>query len=209
MNRSKGSISLTFNKVIFTRTLFFLKSEYYDLNFDSDSQRNGSGGIFSVGIKFPEVSILKGEFQIGVKYFTPEDPAVSKYSKPNGSGNIFIRLTKRFKLGLGYTIDNIYSYFDPNQYFDLRRYTIGLDYYIGRNIKAGYSFSTGETVYRKLTGEETGRNDITEQSDFKLGIRISGNMELGIQYTRYTGRSSFYEFTRSYNFIGGYINHEF
>jgi len=209
MNRKRSTAVLTINKVIFTRTLFFLKSEYYDLRFESDVQRNGTGGIFSAGIKFPEVSILKGQFQIGVKYFTPEDPVVAKYSKPNGSGNISFRLTKRFNLGLSYTIDNMYSYFEPDQYFDLRRYTVGLDYYIGRNIKAGYRFSSGETIYKKISGEETGRNDQTEQSDFRLGIRISGNMEFGIQYTRYTGRSSFLEFTRNYNFIGGYINHEF
>ncbi|MCK5220350.1 MAG: hypothetical protein KAR14_02115 [Candidatus Aminicenantes bacterium] len=200
---------MTINKVIFTRTLFFLRSEYFNISFDSDTQKNGSGGIFSVGIKFPEVSILKGQFQMGVKYFTPEDPAASKYSKPNGSGNVSFRLTKRFKLGFSYEIDNYYSYFEPDQYFDLRRYTVGLDYYMGRNIKAGYSFSAGETVYRKLAGEDTGRIDRIEQSDLRLGVRISGNMEFGIRYTRYFGRSSFYEFTRNYNFIGGYINHEF
>ena len=209
LNRRKSDISFTFNKVIFTRTILFFKSEYFDLKFESDTQRNGAGGIFSAGIKFPEVSILKGQFQIGVKYFTPEDPAVADYSKPNGSGNVSFRLTKRFKLGLSYIIDNFYSYFSPDQYFDLRRYTIELDYYIGRNIKAGYSFSSGETIYKKITGDETGRVDKTQRSNFKLGIRTSGNMEFGIQYTRYTGKSSFYEFTRSYNFIGGYINHEF
>jgi len=146
---------------------------------------------------------------MGIKYFNPEDPDAVKYSKPNGSGAVSVRLTKRFKLRLGYTIENNYSYIDPNQYFDLKRFSTGLDYYVGRNIKAGYNFSLGETVYRNVNGENTGRSDTTERSDFKLGFRVSGSMELGIQYSRYIGRSSFLGFTRSYNFIGGYINHEF
>ncbi|MCK4889074.1 MAG: hypothetical protein KAS97_04025, partial [Candidatus Aminicenantes bacterium] len=170
LNRGKDTITLTFNKVIFTRTLFFVKSEYYNLKFKTDTQKNGSGGIFSAGIKFPEVSIVKGQFQIGVKYFTPENSAAEKYSKLNGSGNVSFRLTKKFSLGLSYSIDNMYSYFSPDQYFDLRRYTVSLNYYIGRNIKAGYSFSEGETIYKEITGIETGRKDRTLRSDFRLGL---------------------------------------
>ncbi len=146
---------------------------------------------------------------MGVKYFKPEDPDAVKYSKPNGSGDVSVRVTRKFRLNLGYTLDNQYSVYQPDQYFDAKKYQIGLDYYLGKNIKAGYSFSAGETTYRMITGEKTGRSDKTEQSDLRVGIRLSGNKEFGIQYTRYTGRSTVYEFTRSYNFIGGYFNHEF
>ena len=97
----------------------------------------------------------------------------------------------------------------PDQYFDLRRYSAGLDYYVTRNIKAGYTFSSSESVYRFISGDDPGRKDIIEQSDLRLGFRVSGNMELGVQYTQYNGRSSFLEFTRAFHSIGGYINHEF
>ncbi len=45
MNRKQNKFGLTINKVIFTRTLLFFTSEYYKLVFDSDIQRNGSGGL--------------------------------------------------------------------------------------------------------------------------------------------------------------------
>ncbi len=69
LNRVRNSFSLTLNKVIFTRTLLFFSSEYYEMNFDSDIQRNGSGGIFSLGIQFPEVSIMQGQVPDGRQIF--------------------------------------------------------------------------------------------------------------------------------------------
>ncbi len=209
LNREVSTFAVTLNRVIFTRTVLTFGWEYFNMIFDTDEIKNGSGGVLSVGIQFPEVSIIRGSFKIGMKYFSPDYDQAVKYSKPNGSGDVSIRLTKRFRLNIGYSIDNQYSFYEENQYFDLKRYTLGLDYYLGRNIKAGYSFSSGETVYKELSGLETGRKDTIEQSEFKLGVRMSGDMEIGVQYTRYFGRSSFLEFTRNYNFIGGYINHEF
>jgi len=209
LNMIKSMVSLTFNKTIFTRTLLFFRSEYFDLKFDSNAKKNGVGWVFSTGIKFPEVSILRGKFQIGVKYFTSKDSAVEKYIKPNGSGNISLKIAKRLKLNLAYTIDNYHSFYEPNQYFDMKRYSVGIDYYLGKNIKAGYNFSVGDIVYKKITGGKTGREDKTEISNFKLGVRFSGDMEIGIQYTHYSGKSTFQEFKRNFHFIGGYINHEF
>ncbi len=209
LNMVRSVVSLTLNKVIFTRTLLFFRLEYFDLKFDSDTKKDGTGGIFSAGIKFPEVSILKGQFRIGLKYFTSENPMVEKYLKPNGSGNISIKLARRFKLHLSYVIDNRYSFYVPNHYFDIKSYTVGLDYYLGKGMKAGYDFSIGSIIYKEITGGKTGREDKTEISNFKFGIRISGNMELGIKYTNYFGKSSSKEFSRRFHFIGGYINHEF
>ena len=208
-DRERTTFSLTLNKKIFTRTQLFFRSEYYNLRYRSEISRNGWGNILSTGIKFPEVGILNGEFHLGVKYFIPESPSAAKYSTLYGSGSVSFRLTRKFNLGLSYSLDTHYSFYELDQYFDLKRYTVSFNYYIRRNIKAGYSFSSVETLYKIISGEESGRKDNTNKSEFRLGVRMSGNMELGIQYTVFEGRSSFSEFSRNFHFIGGYLNHEF
>jgi len=100
-------------------------------------------------------------------------------------------------------------------------YLLKLDLATGKeskiSVKIEYDSSSTLPYYKNVKDNIYGmsisptgkRSDRTEQSDFRIGFRLSGNKEFGIQFTRYTGRSSVYEFTRSYNFIGGYFNHEF
>lgn len=209
MDRRIVSAGIKINKAVFTRTLLVLNGEYYNYKFDYEQARDGWGGKASIGILFPEISSIKGDLKFGINYFRPDNPFAEEYSKPFGSGNVSIKLLRRFRFRINYLIDNFYSFWREDLYFDQRSFTAGVEYYFNKKIKAGYSFHSGVLIYRYLSGDYEGRKDNFESSVFKFGYRISGNMEIGIKYTKYFSDSNVSDFKRNYNFIGGYLSHDF
>jgi len=209
MDKVTNTFGGAINIPIFTRTHISFHFEYFEDNFLNDNRRNGFGRKAYTQIEFPEVGIIKGKFSIGIKYFDPGAKDAKEYLKPVGSGNISIRLFRKLNLFLGYTIDNHYSFSQSDAYFDTRSFSIGTNFYLTRFLRVGYRINNISNKYRLISDESLVRSDSWVSSDATVVLRIKGNLGLGIKYTNFSGRSSNLDFVRNYNFIGGYITHEF
>lgn len=197
------------NKRIFSRTMLSLNYEYYDSRFLHAPWKDGIGGKFSAAIDFPEISRVRGSLRYGWKSFFPKNPDYIKFSKPFGAGKLSIRILRRFKFHFNYLVDNFFSFWSLDQYFDERSFEAGVEYYLSGRIKIGYWYRTGNLSYKNLVdGIETRKDDIYSAS-FSIGFRIFRKMGIALVYTIYRADSSQLDFTRRYNFIGGSIIHEF
>ncbi len=209
LNRNESSWGGQLNKVIFTRTILYLKGERYKYRYNFKDVKDGKGSRFSLGIKFPEVGPLEGDFSIGINYFNPADEFAVNFNKLFGVGKVSIRPVKRMRFKFGYLIDSFYSFWNESAYYYEKRYTVGIDYYIGKKLKAGYEYSSGNNKYYFLSGEPAGRTDSSETTKINIGYRLSGQMGIGIYYSSFSLSTDVIDFNRSYNFIGGYFTHDF
>jgi outer membrane receptor protein involved in Fe transport len=209
MNRKETSTGIGLNKIIFTQTLLFLNLEYYEYKFETESQRNGIGRQASIGIAFPEIGRIQGSAEFGIKYFNAGSSLYQNYSKPFGSGEVTIKLFKRFKFQLHYLVNNFYSFWSADQSFDEKSLGFRMEYYIDRNIKMGYHYQVGMLSYKNLTDGRKTREDRFYTTAFYLGLRIFKRMGIGLEYRMYRSDSDVHEFLRNSDFIGGYFIHEF
>lgn len=209
MNRKKLRAGIQLNKIIFTQTRLFLNFEYYEYIFNNESLRNGIGRQAAVGIAFPEIGRIKGSFELGVKYFFPGSSLYQKYKKPFGSGEVSLKLFRKFKFQLQYLVNNFYSYYRADQSFDEKSIGFRAEYYINRNIKMGYHYNLGILSYENLTDGHKTREDNFYTTAFYLGLRIFKKMGIGLEYRKYRAESGIQDFIRSNDFIGGYVIHEF
>lgn len=197
------------NIPIFTKTRLLLKFEYFEYAFINESIRDGIGDRAYLEIKFPEISIIRGSFTIGLKYFKPGAQGAEEYIKPVGSGKISLRFLRKLKFNFGYAIDNQYSFWELDAYYDHISFNIGADFYATRNLRIGYNYSSEKNRYRKISGDAIGRNDNITTSEGTIVLRVSSNTGIGIKYTFFSSGSSIPGFNRNYSFIGGYLTHEF
>lgn len=209
LDREEILLGIALNKRIFSRTRLSLNYEYYEYRFLYAPGKDGLGGKLSLGIDFPEISRVRGSLRCGWKSFFPENPDYTEYSKPFGAGKLSIRLFRRFKFHFNYLVDNFFSFWNPDQYFDERSFEAGVEYYLGSRIKVGYWYRAGDLSYKNLgDGIETRKDDIYS-ARFSIGVRIFRKMGIALTYTIYRADSNQLDFTRRYNFIGGSIIHEF
>lgn len=209
LDRDEIFIGIALNKRIFSRTKFSLRFEYYDYRFWNTSERNGNGGKASLGIDFPEISSITGSMRFGWNTFQPKNPEYNNYSKPFGSGNLSIQLFRRFKFHFNYLVDNFFSFWNANQYFDEYSAAAGLEFYISGRLKLGCDYRAGNLIYRSLFDGSKTRTDDFYSSTVSFGVRIFRRMGIALTYTIYRMNSTQLDFTRKYNFIGGNIIHEF
>lgn len=209
LDRDEIIMGIALYKCIFSRTRLSLRFEYYDYRFWNTSERNGNGGKASLGIDFPEISSITGTMRIGWNTFLPKNHEYNNYSKPFGFGSINIRMLRRFKFHFNYLVDNFFSFWNANQYFDEYSAAAGLEFYISGRLKIGYDYRKGNLIYRKLFDSSKTRTDDFYSSTFSLGVRIFRRMGIALTYTIYSMNSTQLNFTRKYNFIGGNIIHEF
>lgn len=195
------------NKIIFSRTIFSLNLDYRDWNFIYSSDRNRIERMLSAGIRFPEISSIKGAIKFGIKSYLAVNYENSAYEKPFGSGDIQIRIFRRFRIELEYLVDNFYSFFSRELYFDEVSAGIGFQYYLNRIIKLGYKYKAGNMNFKYVSSDELYRKDTYYSSIFILGIRLQKNTGLGLTYTIFNAESSI--LPRKYNFIGGFITYDF
>jgi hypothetical protein len=209
LDREDLLLGIALNKRIFSRTRLSLNYEYYDSHFLHDPGKDGIGGKLSLGVDFPEIGRVQGSLRLGWKSFFPKNPDYIDFSKPFGIGRFSIRMFRRIKFHFNYLVDNFFSFWNPEQYFDERSFEAGVEYYLSSRIKVGYRYRTGDLSYKNLgDGIETRKDDIYS-SRFSISVRIFRKIGIELNYTIYRADSNQLDFTRNYNFIGGSIIHEF
>jgi len=202
-----GGIGL--NKIIFSRTLLSLNFDYFEQDFVHSKERNRIGKQVSIGIQFPEISSIRGSFHYGVRIYEPSNPLFEDFTTSFGSGDISIKLFRRLKLNFNYIIDNIFSYWQMDSTYNQKSAGAGIEYYFTRKFKLGYRYRDNKLSFIDLYKGIEIREDNFYTSSVYIGIRVFKKMGIGIEYSRYRGDSTEPGFKRSYDFIGGYIIHEF
>lgn len=209
LDREDLLLGIGLNKRIFARTRLSLNYEYYEYRFLYAPGKDGIGGKLSVAVDFPEISRVQGSLRYGWKSFFPKNPVYTDFSKPFGAGRLSIRVFRRFKFHFNYLVDNFFSFWNPDQYFDERSFEAGVEYYLSSRIKVGYWYQAGDLSYKNLVDGTETRKDNIYSARFSIGIRIFRTMGIALVYTTYRADSNRLDFTRRYNFIGGSIIHEF
>ncbi|NIM17548.1 MAG: hypothetical protein GTO45_36505 [Candidatus Aminicenantes bacterium] len=209
LDREDTLLGITLNKRIFSRTRLWLNYEYYVYRFLHASEKDGIGGKLSLGVDFPEISRIKGSLRFGWKSFFPKNPDFNDFLKPFGSGTLSMQMLRRFKFHFNYLVDNFFSFWNPNQYFDERSFSVGIEFYFNSRIKVGYDHRWGNLSFKSLLDGSVSRTDDFYRSSFSLAFRIFKKMGIVLDYTIYHADSTQLDFKRRYNFIGGKITHEF
>lgn len=209
LDREETLLGVSLNKRIFSRTRMSLSFEYYDYRFLHTSEQDGTGGKLSLGIDFPEISSVTGSMRFGWNSFLPKNPQYIDYLKPFGSGSLGIRLFRRFKFHFNYLVDNFFSFWSANQYFDERSAAAGVEFYFSGRIKIGYDYRAGNLIFKSLVDGSKSRTDDFYSSSVSIGVRIFRKMGIALTYSIYRMNSTQLDFTRRYNLIGGNIIHEF
>ncbi len=209
LNRQERQAGVNLNKIIFSNTRLFLNYEYFDYRFANLADRDGDGSLVLVGLGFPEIGRVTGTIRLGYKFYRPGNPLFENYSAPFGSGRVSLTVFRRLRLHLNYLLDNFFSFYQPDQYYQEQSIEAGFDYYLSRNLKLGYHYSYGILAFKTLKDSLEKRRDHFRRSRFFVGLRIFKDVGIGLEYSRYRADSDRFEFIRSYDFIGGYITHEF
>ena len=209
MNRKELHAGLRLNKNIFTQTRLFIEFEYYEYRFANSPLRDGIGRRASIGVAFPEIGRIRGSVEFGLKRFLPNSSFYRTYSKPFGSGEVSIRLLRRFKFDFQYLVNNFYSYWSEDQSFDERSAGSRVEYYMNRNIKIGYNYHLGILSYENMNDGNKTRQDKFYTSAVYVGVKVYKKMGIGLEYRRYRADSDVLSFSRNNDFIGGYLIHEF
>ena len=209
LDREEVNTGVNLNKIMFSRTRMYLNVEYFSYSFTHSPDRNGDGSLVSVGFILPQIGLVTGSLRVGYKFYSPRNPVYQDYSTPFGTGKVSVLLFRRLKLKVNYLLENYFSFYNPEQYYNDRTAGLGAEFYFTRSIKIGYDFHVGEMVFRNLVDSAVRRTDNTQSSTLTLAIRLYKNFGIGVQYIRFRGESDEFNFSRSYEFIGGYITHEF
>ena len=209
LDREELNAGLNLNKIVFSRTKMYLNYEYFSYSFTHSPERNGDGSLVSLGFMFPQIGLITGSLRVGYKFYSPRNPVYQDYSTPFGTGKLSIMLFRRLKLKFNYLLENFFSFYNPEQYYNDRTAGLGAEFYFTRSLKIGYDYHVGQMVFRNLVDGAVRRTDNTRRSTVTLGLRLYKNFGIGLQYIRFQGESDEFDFSRSYEFIGGYITHEF
>ena len=209
LNREDLRAGINLNKIIFTQTRLFLNYEYYEYKFDYETGRDGIGKQLSLGVEFPEISRITGSLEFGLKTFDAGGPQYQNFTKPFGSGEVAIELFRKLRLRFIYLVDNFYSFWRGDQQYNEKSGKAGVEFYLTKKIKLGYSYELGRLSYENLTDGENTRQDDFHFSSISIGIKIFKKWGIGLEYRIYRSDSSELDFTRNNDFIGGHIIHEF
>jgi hypothetical protein len=209
LDREDTLLGISLDKRIFSRTHVSLNYEYYAYRFLQVSENDGSGGKLSLGIDLPEISRITGSLRFGWNSFIPKNPDYSDFLKPFGTGSLTIRFLKRFKFHFDYLLDNFFSFWSANHYFDERSAAAGVEFYFSGRIKVGYEYRAGNLTFKSLINGSKSRTDDFYSYSLSLGLRIFKKIGIALAYTLYRSDSTQQDFSRSYHFIGGKIIHEF
>lgn len=209
MDRNQYKLGINLNKIIFSRTVLFISLEYYQYRFQNHTDRDGDAESVSVGMQFPIIGSVTGSFQLGYQWSQPNNPMYMAYSSLSGSGEIKLVLLKRFRLSLEYSLDNYFSFYDPDAYYYQQSISGGIEFYLNRNLKLGYKHLFGLNSYKNIADSSVIRKDKLQQFRFFVGIKIFKKMGIGLEYSEFEVNSDIENYSRSYKFFGGYITYDF
>jgi hypothetical protein len=209
MDRNQYKLGINLNKIIFSRTVLFLNMEYFTYRFQNYSDRDGDGESFTVGLRFPTIGNITGSFKLGYQWSHPENPLYGDHSSSYGSGGVKMVVFKRFRVSVEYILDYHFSFYQPDSYYNQQSVIGGIEFYLSRQLKLGYKFQSGLLTYKNLEDSTIMRKDRIQLSRFFVGIKIFKKMGIGLEYSTYWVESEVQDYSRSYDFFGGYINYDF
>jgi len=209
LDRREQKAGIGLNKIIFSRTRLTLAYEYFDYRFIYEPGRDGSGDQVFGELEFPEIGRIKGMLQLGIRRFNPDNPLYQGLTQPFGSGKIAVSLFQRLKLHLQYLVDHFYSFWRQDDNYNERSAGATLEYYLGKRVKVGGSAGWGKISYENLISRTETRRDDFSSIAVNIGFKVFANIGIGLEYRVYRADSSLPEFSRRFDFIGGYVIHEF
>jgi hypothetical protein len=209
LNHKETLLGVRLNKHIFTSTLVYANYERTEYRFDIRSERDTRAQKIAVGVEFPEIGILQGSIQMGLKRFDPANPLFQDLQRLNGEGDVKITLMERLRLSGFYKVDTLFSYGGNDLFYD--NYTVGggLEVYLTRFLKGGASYQDGRMKYHSFIDLELKRTDRTRNQRYYLAVPFFGNTSLGFSYNVYRLTSDVLRLDYTRNFWGGFISYEF
>jgi len=209
LNRRQNTYGVRLNQKIFTGTIIYGQYEYNDYIFDFRSERDTHAQQLALGVEFPEIGILQGSFQIGLKRFEPSNPLFQRPQRPNGRGDVQIALMDRLRLSLFYELQTYFSYGASDLFYDNQSFGGGVEIYLTRFLKGGASFQEGRLKYYSFRDLALQRSDRLRQQRYYLAVPFFGNTALGLAYNVYRLSSDALDLDYTHSFWGGFISYEF
>lgn len=209
LNHKENVFGVKLNKHIFTNTIVFANYERNDYKFSSSLVRDAKTQKIAVGVEFPEMGALQGSFQIGLRRFDPQNPGFKSVQRPNGRGDIQLKLMERLRLSGFYEIDTRFSYTASDLFYDNSTFGGGVEVYLTRFLKGGADYQDGRMKYYSFLDLEQQRSDRIRNQRYYLAIPFIGNTSIGFAYNVYRLTSDVLGLDYTHNFWGGFISYEF
>ena len=209
LNQRQNTFGLKLNQRVFTGTIVYANYEFSDYSFDFRSERDTSAQAMAVGVEFPEIGILQGSFQIGLKRFEPSNPLFQRPQRPTGRGNVQITLFERLHLNLFYELQTYFSYWSNDLFYDNQSFGGGIEVYLTTFLKGGAQIQDGRLKYFSFLDLALQRSDRLRNQRYYLAVPFIGRTAIGVAYNVYRLTSDALAFDQSYKFWGGFITYEF
>jgi hypothetical protein len=209
LNHKEQLFGIKLNKHIFTSTLVYATAERSRFDFAARAERDTTANKFAVGVDFPEIGILRGGFQIGIKRFQPANPLFLDLTRLNGRGDVSLTLMERLRLSVFYRMDTHFSFGANDLFFDNQAFGGGIEIYLTRFLKGGANFQDGRLRYHSFLDLELKRSDRVRNQRYFLAVPFVGNTSLGFSYNVYRLTSDQLGLDYTRNYWGGFISYEF
>ncbi|MCP4219543.1 MAG: hypothetical protein GY765_33215 [bacterium] len=206
--RTEYWLGLSANKIIFSRSQLQFLVEYFDHQYRVTTTRSRTGIQGSLGLILPAGSVT-GVLRAGLRYIRPNSRLYLDFYRAFGSGSVSLRLSNRLFMRVEYLLENRYSYGGEDLYYDSESVGGGITYMFTPRFRLGYHYRWGRRSYMLLGTNIEPRRDYYDSSSILLIMNRAGKTEIGLEYRIYHTDSSSLRFDGRYDFIGGYITHEF
>ncbi|HEX7502486.1 MAG TPA: hypothetical protein VF451_03615 [Acidobacteriota bacterium] len=209
LNHRENIFGVRLNKHVFTGTIVYANYEHSDYRFANRSERDSTAQELALGVEFPEIGVMQGSFQIGLKRFSPNNPLFKEVQRPSGRGDIKITLMERLRISGFYELDTLFSYSASDLFYDNSMFGGGVEVYLTTFLKVGASYQDGRMKYHSFRDLELLRSDRIRQQRYYLAIPFFGNTSLGFSYNVYRLTSDVLNLDYTRSFWGGFISYEF
>jgi hypothetical protein len=209
LDQRENVFGFRLNRRVFTSTFVYANYEMNDYIFAARTERDAHAQTLTIGVDFPEIGILQGSLQVGMKQFDPANPLYKPMRRPSGRGDIRLTLMERLRLSLFYELQTYFSYGASDLFYDNQSYGGGAEVYLTNFLKGGASYREGRLKYFSFFDLELQRSDRLRQQRYYLAIPFLGNTSLGVAYNIYRLTSDVLVFDTTRKFWGGFISYEF
>ena len=209
LNREENTIGLSFNKRMFTSTIFSLGVEYFEHKFMYSNERNNKGINVSFSLYFRNSGMFTGELRAGMRYFNSNNITFRNYLLPFGSGQINLRVLDRLTLTANYRLDISYSFTGRDIFFITNSLGIGFRFRFNRQFRLEYRSSFSRLNYRYLVYGFKYREDFFQNHRIIFRHFLSTRIQLGIRVERNNSNSTQLLYNRDSDFIGGFLRFDF
>lgn len=218
LDRRERSAAVELYYRIFSESHVFLTAGARDYVFadPASAWRNAFSRQVSAGLRFPLLGRVRGKIALGYKSFVPRGAGRKSFSGMTADTDA--SLTEgRLGLGLAYTRDTYFSFFDTAYYFvedGLRsRLTFKLLPFL--RLEAGWQASTWRYPEPQELWWDGGpvvvdsRRDRTRVLSAGLAVKVTGHAGLGVSYNLYRRRSNAPGFDIDRHFVGATLAYDF